>query len=130
MKDKISRETMKALREEIDRALEALVKKHKLQELKVGHASFDPQSGSFTFQLKGVVEGGLTPEASRYLQAGAALGLPPLGSELRISGKSYTVVGINSIGSKVLASDGDRRVLIPVIMAADPRFLVSPEVRS
>ena len=99
----ITRELLKSLRPEIDLALAVVAKQHGLKSLHLGNAKFDPNAGTFTFQLNGLVEGGLGKEAALYLSPDAKwLGLPALGTEFASGAHRYKTTGLNSTGTKVL----------------------------
>jgi len=108
----ITKEMLRALRFDIDAALVAVAEKHGLKSLTTGSATFGP--GHFTMKLDGLAEGGKSREAARYESAGF-LGLPPLGSTFRSGGHTYTTVGLNTTGSKVLCDREDGKTyLYPV----------------
>jgi len=130
----LTNEMMKKLREDINLALEVLVGQDApLVKIEAMNASFDASNGYFTFQLKGVVHGGQSPEVARYLKCGPTFvrPLPPLGSQLKIKDKVYTITGLNSAMTKVIASHPSisSEVLIPVAMANDPQYLVKQKVK-
>jgi hypothetical protein len=111
------KDTIRALRPEIEKALAEIAKKHGLKELRTGSASYT-DGGSFSIKIDGVIAGGLDKAAGLYVSRDAAfLGLPPLGTEFWNKGVSYKTVGLNTTGSKVI-----------VETPTGKRFLFPPEV--
>jgi len=96
-----TRQLMIALRPEINAVLAPIAKKYGLKALELGRGIYSP-SGAFTFKLEGVTAGGIDKDAERYKNSAELLGLPPLGTEFRNSVHNYKIVGINTIGSKVI----------------------------
>jgi hypothetical protein len=98
----VTREKLWNLRTDIDKAMTEIAKRHGLKSLKLGKCVFLPDS--FTFKLEGLEEGGLTKETTRYKMEHEYLKLPPLGASFSHAGKSYVIVGLNTTGTKVLAT--------------------------
>lgn len=91
---------MQALRPEIDAALAEIAKKHNLQKLELARGTFS-REGSFTWKLEGVAAGGIDKDAERYKTCREMFNLPPLGTEVTLSGKTFTISGINTTASKI-----------------------------
>ena len=105
----ISKELLKAIRQDLDAALASVAKIHNLAELRSSSCTFD-RSGNFTFKVEGTVEGGLDKDASRYEANRIMFGLPPLGTKFKSNNKEHTICGMNSTASKVYtdATDGKK----------------------
>jgi hypothetical protein len=108
----MTREKIRALRDDIDVALAAVAAKHGLGSLRAGNASFT--ESTVTFKLEAVEDGGKTREAQRYeglvARMTGVLRLPPLGTALEMAGYGrLTVTGCNTTGSKVLLATGSGR---------------------
>jgi hypothetical protein len=88
------------LKADINKALEAVAKKHGFSSLKATKCSYSDTS--LTFSLDGVLEGGLSLEAERYNSNRGIFGLPELGSQITIQGRTFESTGLNSTGSKVI----------------------------
>lgn len=108
---------MKVLRADIDKALEAVAKKHKLASVKC------KPGGSYgstrcEFKVEALAAGGKTVEAERYEANAKVLKLKPLGATCEIKGKTYVSVGLNSIGTKVLVHQAvtGKEYLVPVAL--------------
>lgn len=97
MKDKLN-----AIREDIDKALAAVAKKHKLASLACKGAARYTTS-TCTFTVEGVAAGGKSIEAQRYETNQKLLKLPPLGTTITHKGQTYVSTGLNTTGSKVYA---------------------------
>ena len=105
----ITKEMLRAIRVDMDAALVAVASKYNLSSLKAGNCTFSPDV-SFAMKVSGLVEGWLSADESRYV-ASLFLGLPPLGFEFSAGGTQYKTFGINTTGSKVIAtkvSDGKK----------------------
>lgn len=100
MKTEITKELLRAMREDINAALKAVAEKHKVS-IEAGHASFTA-GGTFTFKLEGLANGGKSIEAQRYESSIALLNLPPLGTDVELQGKAFVTTGLNTTGTKVL----------------------------
>jgi hypothetical protein len=116
---KLSRAKMQELSADIGKALKAVAAKHGLSDLHVGAGSWDPTIGAFHFKVEGVVDGGQSPEAARYVRE-VAMGLPPLGTKFpgNRPGLELTITGLNSTGTKVLCkgSDGKEWAVPPLVV--------------
>jgi hypothetical protein len=100
----ITRDALAAIRPDMDAALAAVARKHGLASLKCTNCTFDPSSGNFVMKVEGVAKGGKTKEAARYEQSKQFDdGLPPLGYVFRSGEASYSVIGMNTTGTKVMA---------------------------
>ncbi len=102
------------VRADIDTALVAIAKKHKLASLKCGMGSLG--SSTFTVKVEGVAGGGMSKEAERYTLFAKQLRLPPLGTEFTSRNILYKTMGVNTTGTKILADrviDG-KTYLFPV----------------
>lgn len=104
----ITRDLLQAIRPDVDAALAAVAKKHGLASLKSTNCTFDPRSGNFVMKVEGVAKGGKTKEAARY-EASRKFddSLPPLGFVFKNGARSYSIVGMNSTGTKVIAAPLD-----------------------
>ena len=84
---------LKALRTDINAALEEVRIKHNLDELAAANASYR-EEGSFTFQLKGREAGGMSERAVKYTHNYQLYGLPPLGTKFTtFDGKDFEITG-------------------------------------
>lgn len=63
-------------------------------ELKWGGGKYDRDGNNFTLTLKGVKEGGLSPEAQRYNAHRFLYKLPELGTQFTYGGKVYEISGM------------------------------------
>lgn len=98
----IPRETLKSIRADMDAALEVVRKKYSLSELKCGKCTFT-DGGAFTMKVEGLASDGLSSEASRYnMYRQFNKDLPPLYFLFTNGGESFTVIGMNTTGTKVL----------------------------
>jgi len=115
---------LKAIRADIDSALQAVASKHNLASLKCGSVAYTMTT--FSFKLDGLAAGGKTVEAQRYESNAAALKLPPLGATVQSGLHTYKTVGLNTTGSKVYVEripDG-KPFLVPTIIVQ--RTAVTP----
>lgn len=95
----ITRELLRALRDDIDEALKAVAVKHGI-ELDTGNATFSDTT--FTMKLAGKIQGALSQEAELYEINRPLFKLPPLNTVVTMKGTDYAVVGMTSRGRKVL----------------------------
>lgn len=96
---------LKQVREKLEKVLPELSKEFGVT-LKTGKGTYDPVNGSFTIKVEGIVDGGLSQEASRYNSLKLIMPeLPDLESTFSYKGDSYKIVGANSRGSKILATN-------------------------
>lgn len=93
------------LRIDINAALAEVAKKHGLSKLQATNAKYT--SDSCTFTVEAIMEGGLSKEAARYDANRGILGLPPLGTEINAGRDIWIPTGINTTGSKVIATKKD-----------------------
>lgn len=100
MTTKLSRQNIKDIRAEMDRALGAIAKRFGLEEIKTGRISFT--SESFTAKVEGRVEGGLTKEGRRYQQFQLVYKLPPMTEIFVYAGSQYRITGLNRPKTKIL----------------------------
>lgn len=91
MTTKLTPAILKQMRVSIDEALREVAKAYDLEELKAGNATYDPDGANFTFKLKGMKAGGVTPEASAYLANQTMLDLPALGTLFEHEGREREV---------------------------------------
>lgn len=113
---------MEPLRADIDKALAAVAKKHKLASLQCKPGG-KYSTGTCTFSIEAIAAGGVSVEAERYTANAGILKLKPLGSAIEHLGRTYTSIGLNSTGTKVLVRQAvtDKEYLMPV-----SAFKVSP----
>ena len=104
---------MVALRPEINAVLAEIAKKHNLKSLHLGNGTFS-SGGNFQWKLEGVSAGGLDKDADRYVNSTSLLGLPPLGTEFVSGSRTFKTSGINTTGTKVIATCGTQRYTFPV----------------
>ncbi len=112
----ITRDTLNAIRADVDALLGALAPKYGLRTLKLGNCTFDP-NGSFTFKLAGTAANGATPEEQRYDMARAAYGvLPERGTAaacIEWNGGTIELFGANSTLSKLMFRRDGKVYLTP-----------------
>lgn len=115
------------IRDAINAALEAagIAKRFNLKSLAAGNCRFDPDAGSFTFKVDGVVDGGIGKEGALYNQLRLVEpSLPPLFSV--IPGTDDYIVGCNASGTKIITKRNEKRYLWK-LMAVRRRFGVISE---
>lgn len=104
MDTKQTREALKALREEIDTALGAVLANNPGMTLTLGRCSFT-YDGGFTFKLEGSLKGGKTKEAVAYEQLAKALAIPEqtymLNPKWRVKGEPFQINGPVKPGIKL-----------------------------
>lgn len=94
------------IRPEIDAALAVIAKKHGLQQLRTGKGTYNPDANNFSLKLEGIAANGKDKDAARLEDFGRFDDeLPKLGDKFDQRTGLYTVVGINTTGSKILATD-------------------------
>lgn len=93
----ITREFLRTLRTELDTVIRGIALQHGV-DLSVGDASFG--ATDFTFKLEGKLAGTPAPDAVRYTENSARLGLPPLGTEVTFNRVKYAVTGLKARISK------------------------------
>jgi len=103
----LTKEKLQAIRVDLQAALDAVARKHGLAQFIAGNCTFD-RTGSFSWKLEGVADGGLAKEQRTY-DENRWLGLPERGSEFKQGGKVHKTWGLTR-GSKVITecSDGKR----------------------
>jgi len=99
MSNKLSKSQLKAMRADIDKALESVRVKYNLDELHAGNATYSLE-GSFSFKLEGLVSGGLSSEALAYQQNAKWMGLPELGATFINRGEKFEIVGLRTRAKK------------------------------
>lgn len=107
----ITRDPLKALRIEIDQALQHIGTKYGVT-LESGNATFTDQRA--TIKLEATVVGGMSEEAERYDLMAPLLGLPPRGSLVALGGTKYVTTGLKSRGKNrvQIARVGDDKVFV------------------
>lgn len=100
--------TLETMTKEIEQVLEVVGKKYGYT-LKIGNTSYDTE-GNFSTKLKGInqKEGAKSPEAIRYealVEYKKMINEPmlPLGSQFVYGVDEYTIVGVNTTGTKILS---------------------------
>lgn len=101
---KITKENMVELRKDIDAALLAVAQKHGLQSLQATKGKYDHENGGFSFNLVGVVSGGLDENASRYKAWAPLYKWPEIFTEFDMNKGHYKIVGCNTTRSKIFCS--------------------------
>jgi hypothetical protein len=110
---KVNESDLDQIRAQIESALAPLSKTG--LTLKVGHCKFDRQNGNFTFNLEGLVQGGLTKEEGAYETLRSVRPkLPPLHSTFLLEGKTFEIVGANTTLTKVNAKSNDKRYTVTI----------------
>jgi hypothetical protein len=90
---KLNSETLRAIRADMNAALESVRLKYKLSSLAAECATYDP-AGHFTFKVEGTMEGCFDRIAHAYESTQHLYpGLPPLGATVVLKGSTYTVEG-------------------------------------
>jgi len=113
--------TLETMTKEIEQTLEVVGKKYGYT-LKIGNTSYDTE-GNFSTKLKGInqKEGAKPPEAIRYealVEYKKMINEPmlPLGSQFVYGVDEYTIVGVNTTGTKILSKStkNGKTYLFPV----------------
>ena len=107
----VNRLLIDAIREDINTALKAVARKHGLQTLETAKCIIG--RGRFDFKVEGMLKGGKTKEQERY-ESASFLNLPPFGSKFVSKGTEYTITGLNTTGTKILASGAGKMWTWPV----------------
>ena len=81
-----------------------------------GKGRYEPGLGHLSITLECFKDGVLSVDAQRYTANYVRLGLPPLDTHLVYGNKTYRITGINTTGTKVKGSIGDKTWLLPVPM--------------
>ena len=83
--------------------------------LKFGRGTYDVE-GNFTLKLECNKNGAKSADAQRYENNRIWMRLPPLGEKMimGIGSREYTIVGINTTGTKVKATAGGVTYLLPI----------------
>lgn len=103
---------LQQIRVDMNAALAAVAKKHRLSKLAAGNCSYDP-AGCFTFKVEGVTGGGLDKDAARYeANRSAWPRLPKVGSVFQSKGaRPCKIVGMTAGGKVIFEKDGGRFVI-------------------
>jgi len=104
------------IRDAINAALEAagVAKQFNLKSLVAGNCRFDPDAGSFTFKVDGVVAGAIGKEGALYEQLRQCEpSLPPLFTV--IPGTDDYIVGCNPSGTKIITMRNEKRYQWPLL---------------
>lgn len=102
----ITKLQLKAIRDDMNAALDAVRVKHDLQSLSCAKCVYF--ADNFTMKVEGIVAGGLSRDAKLYNES-RFLGLPPLGFAFTSKGEKFVTTGLNTTGTKVYCkreSDG------------------------
>jgi hypothetical protein len=104
------------LRADINAALKAVAEKHGMAKIETTSCKF--MDDSCIFKLEVVKAGGLSKEAKSYdmmRKTASFSGLPPLGTIISIKKSLYQIDGLNSTGTKVIATDriNGKQYLLP-----------------
>lgn len=112
-------DNIKQIRAEIEQALEAVAKKHKLT-ISLGKVTY--YSDHFTAKVEGREANAPSKEAQLYEVSRERYGLPPLGATVVLSGKELMVSGMTPRG-KVVLTQGDKEYTADVsaIVRAAPK---------
>lgn len=111
-----TKDVIRAIRPELDKALAEIAKTHGLKELRAGNGKYT-DGGAFSIKIEGIIAGGLSKEESFYDRIASDFGLPPRGTHFTANGGvEYTIVGTNTTGSKIIVTRPGKegRFLIPV----------------
>jgi hypothetical protein len=96
----LSKDQIKQIRTDIDTALEAVAKKHKLDKLAAGNCTFT--GSTFTFKVEGLTQGGETVEEARI-------------ATFVYQNKTFTI-SANARCTKVILTSGGKDYQMPVEM--------------
>jgi hypothetical protein len=110
---KITKEQMIELRKDIDAALLAVAEKHGLKSLKAMKGKYDPNFGSFSFNLEGVTADGLDEHATRYTLLYERYEWPTLFSEFEHDRKPFKITGCNKTRTKIYCQNGEKTYEFP-----------------
>lgn len=109
----VNKAMLKAVRADLDAALAEVAKKHGLQTFKSGNCTFDPTAGSFNFKVEGTVEGGIGKEGARLqFEATYDPALPKVGESFFFGTHTYSAIGMNTTGSKVVVKRNDGKTFL------------------
>lgn len=95
----ITREMLNALRGDLEAALAPIAQKYGLT-LETGHATYS--ANRFSMKIEGVLQGSKSEEAERYEASAKWMRLPPLGSEVTVSGEKFVTKGLKSRGKNTV----------------------------
>jgi len=117
---KLSGETIKAIRADLNQAVEAINKKYNVA-IRAGNASYDPTGGTATIKLDVVAlgDGGAQRDipAELFIQFAPRIGLKPddLGKVVTIQGRKFKVAGYKPKATKnniIIKSIDDGKVYV------------------
>lgn len=119
---------MQKIRPEIDAALAEVAKRHGIQELRLGHGTYN-SGGAFHFKLEGLAAGGKSVEAQSYDMMREPFQLPPLGTKFTVRGVEHTITGLNRANSVLTAANGGeyrwKLEMIRRALGIQPKFKVA-----
>jgi len=97
---------------ELSKSFDTIKTKYGYQ-VKFGKGSYDGE-GNLYIKLEALKDGALSAEAQRYNANRIWMGLPPLGTVMKIGvgSREYTITGMNTTGSKIKATSGDAKYLL------------------
>ena len=108
---------MKQIEADIEKLFGDLNKKYGYT-FKWAGGSYEPDGSNLTFKINAVREGAMTTKQKKeemtYKMFQNTFNLPPLETIMVFSNKPYVITGLNSRGTKVLATNGGKTYLIPV----------------
>lgn len=103
----ITRESLKAIRADINAALALVMAKHGLSSLGCDGGRYN--SENFTLKVAGVAQGGDSKEVARYKRYMPLYRLPPLGTIFSSEGMSHTIIGLSTRNSVYTTRSDGRR---------------------
>ena len=97
MENKITKETLKKLRVDINKELEEIGKKYGIN-IECGSSSYG--TTDFTMKLEGIIVGAKTKEEEAYETYQVIDGLPPLHTKLKLPNGIFEIIGYSTRSRK------------------------------